>query len=231
MSKVAISPGYRTMSQMIAEDLQDRISAGTLAPGERLLLKSLSEQFGCSEIPVRDALRTLQSAGLINVVPHKGAFVNAPNVYELVQLTEIRSLLEPEATIAAVPHSDAEMIDCLRAMLSEMSALVEQGDWAEYGRLNRRFHDFILDRSPNQKLVSLVKDLWGQADRARLVYMKGPEFLVESVRQHTSIVDALEQKDSAKLRQLVAAHSEFGLNAVRSLAAEAELNDNKRMQK
>jgi DNA-binding GntR family transcriptional regulator len=225
-----ISPGYRTMAQVILEDLRDRISAGTLAPGERLRLKPLSEQFGCSEIPVRDALRTLQSAGLINVIPHTGAFVSAPNIDELVQLTEIRSILEPEATMAAAPHIDAEMILRLRAMLSEMSTLVKQGASAEYGRLNRRFHGFILNMSPNKKLVSLVKDMWGQADRARLVYKKGPKFLVESVRQHADIVDAIEQKDSATLRQLVVAHSQFGLNAVRSLAAEAALNDDKRGQ-
>lgn len=225
-----IRPDYRTRAQVILEELRDRISAGALAPGERLLLKPISEQFGCSEIPVREALRTLQSEGLINVIPHAGAFVTAPNIDELVQLTEIRSILEPEATVAAAPHIDAEMLVGLRAMLSEMSTLVKQDASEEYGRLNRRFHNFILNRAPNQKLVSLVRDLWGQADRARLVYKKGPKFLDESVRQHEDIVDAIEQKDLATLRQLVAAHSQFGLNAVRSLAAEAALNDDKRGQ-
>ena len=55
----------------------------------------------------------------------------------------------------------------------------------------------------------------------RLVYRKGPEFLVESVRQHADIVDAIARKDYPALRQMVVAHSQYGLNAVRSLAAEA----------
>lgn len=228
MSVAAVPQAYKTRAQIILEELRGRISAGVLAPGERLLLKSIAGQFGCSEIPVREALRSLQSEGLINVIAHSGAFVSAPDIDELVQLTEIRSILEPEAAVAAAPHIDAEMLVVLRAMLSEMSGLVKQDAWEECGRLNRRFHFSILDRTPNIKLVSLIKDLWGQADRARLVYAKGAEFLDESVRQHVDIVDAIEEKDLATVRQMVTAHSQFGLNAVRSLAAKVALNDTKR---
>lgn len=224
MSLEVIRPDYRTRAQVILEEMRDRISTGVLAPGARLLLKPISEEFGCSEIPVREALRALQSEGLITVIPHTGAFVSAPNIDELVELTEVRSILEPEATVAAAPFIDAGMIAKLRDMLAEMRTLSEQNAAQEYGRLNRRFHTFILDKTPNQKMAALVKDLWGQADRGRLVYKKGPGFLDESMRQHTEIVDAIERKDVARLREIVAAHSQYGLNAVRSLAAEAALD-------
>lgn len=224
MSLEVIRPDYRTRAQVILEEMRDRISTGVLAPGARLLLKPISEEFGCSEIPVREALRALQAEGLITVIPHTGAFVSAPNIDELVELTEVRSILEPEATVAAAPYIDAVMIAKLRDMLAEMRTLGEQNAAQEYGRLNRRFHTFILDKTPNQKMAALVKDLWGQADRGRLVYKKGPGFLGESMRQHTEIVDAIECKDLARLREIVAAHSQYGLNAVRSLAAEAALD-------
>ncbi len=215
-----IRPDYRTRAQVILEELRDRISTGALAPGDHLLLKPISEEFGCSEIPVREALRGLQSEGFITVIPHTGAFVSAPNIDELVELTEVRSILEPEAMVAAAPHIDAGMIARLREMLSEMRSLTDQNASEDYGRLNRHFHTFILNKAPNKKLVSLVMDLWGQADRGRLVYKKGPGFLDESMRQHTEIVDAIEDKDLARLRRLTASHSQYGLNAVRSLAAE-----------
>lgn len=224
MSLEVIRPDYRTRAQVILEEMRDRISTGVLAPGARLLLKPISEEFGCSEIPVREALRALQAEGLITVIPHTGAFVSAPNIDELVELTEVRSILEPEATVAAAPYIDAVMIAKLRDMLAEMRTLGEQNAAQEYGRLNRRFHTFILDKTPNQKMAALVKDLWGQADRGRLVYKKGPGFLGESMRQHTEIVDAIERKELARLREIVAAHSQYGLNAVRSLAAEAALD-------
>ena len=221
MASEVIRPDYRTRAQLVLDELRDRIATGALAPGDRLLLKPISEEFGCSEIPVREALRSLQSEGLINVIPHAGAFVSAPNIDELVELTEIRSILEPEATVAAAPHITAPMIATLRDMLEEMRLLIGAEGTQEYGRLNRRFHTFILDRAPNRKLVELVKDLWGQADRGRLVYKKGPQFLEESVRQHSAIVDAIERKDLIRLRHLVASHNQFGLDAVRSLAAQA----------
>jgi DNA-binding GntR family transcriptional regulator len=221
VSLEVIRPDYRTRSQVILEELRDRISTGTLAPGDRLLLKPISEEFGCSEIPVREALRALQSEGLITVIPHTGAFVSAPNIDELVELTEVRSILEPEATVAAAPHIDPQMIAKLREMLAEMRRLMKRNAAQDYGRLNRRFHTTILEQAPNQKLVALVKDLWGQADRGRMVYQKGPRFLDESMRQHTQIVDAIEARDFAGLRRIVVAHSQYGLNAVRSLAAQA----------
>jgi len=227
VSLEVIRPDYRTRAQVILEELRDRISTGILAPGDRLLLKPISEEFGCSEIPVREALRALQSEGLITVIPHTGAFVSAPNIEELVELTEVRSILEPEATVAAAPHIDAGMIATLRGMLAEMRTLSDQNAAQDYGRLNRRFHTFILDKTPNQKMAALVKDLWGQADRGRLVYKKGPRFLDESMRQHTQIVDAIERQDLAGLRKIVAAHSQYGLNAVRSLAAQAALDESK----
>lgn len=223
MSLEVIRPDYRTRAQVILEEMRERISTGVLAPGARLLLKPISEEFGCSEIPVREALRALQSEGLITVIPHTGAFVSAPNIEELVELTEVRSILEPQATIAAAPHIDAGMIAKLRDMLAEMRHLSEQNAAQEYGRLNRRFHTFILNKTPNQKMAALVKDLWGQADRGRLVYQKGPRFLDESLRQHTEIVGAIERKDLARLREIVADHSQYGLNAVRSLAAEVAM--------
>lgn len=221
VSLEVIRPDYRTRAQVILEEMRDRISTGSLAPGDRLLLKPISEEFGCSEIPVREAMRALQAEGLITVIPHTGAFVSAPNIGELVELTEVRAILEPEATVAAAPHIDAGMIAKLRGMLADMRHLSDQNAAQEYGRLNRRFHTFILDQTPNQKMAALVKDLWGQADRGRLVYKKGPSFLDESMRQHTGIVDAIECKDLARLREIVVAHSQYGLDAVRSLAAEA----------
>jgi DNA-binding GntR family transcriptional regulator len=223
VSETAGRSDYRTRAQVILEDLRDRISTGMLAPGDRLLLKPISQEFGCSEIPVREALRSLQAEGFINVIPHVGAFVAAPNIEELVQLTEVRAILEPEATVAAAPHVDEQLLERLRAMLLQMRDLIGRGDAEEYGRLNRRFHQLILDQAPNKKLVALVKDLWGQADRGRLVYKKGTEFLAESVRQHADIVDAITRKDYTALRELVVDHSQYGLNAVRSLAAEAAL--------
>lgn len=223
MSDAVGRSDYRTRAQVILDDLRDRISAGVLAPGDRLLLKPISQQFGCSEIPVREAFRSLQAEGYINVIPHVGAFVSAPNVAELVELTEVRAILEPEATLAAAPHLTPGMLDELRAMLDAMRELIDDGDSEQYGRLNRRFHELILEQAPNRKLVALVKDLWGQADRGRLVYRKGPDFLVESVRQHADIVDAIANRDYTALREVVTAHSQYGLNAVRSLAAEAAL--------
>jgi DNA-binding GntR family transcriptional regulator len=218
MSEIRPAP-FKTRVQHVLHELRTRIMDGVLAPGTRLLLKPIAESFGCSEIPVREAFRSLESEGLITVLPHVGAFVSLPKVDDLVHLTEIRSLLEPEATVSAAACIDKAAIVTLREMLADMADMLERRSYEEYGRLNRRFHEFIMDRAPNQRLVTLIKEVWSQCERARLVYQKGQDFLVESLHHHVDIVDAIERRDLAALRTLVTMHSQYGLDAVRSLAA------------
>jgi DNA-binding GntR family transcriptional regulator len=210
--------GFRTKAQIVFDDLQQRIASGELVPGERLLLKSIAQEFGCSEIPVREAFRSLAAAGFVELVPHGGAHVSAPNVQDIVELTEIRALLEPEATcLAAERLGEAALVE-LEAVLAQMSALGRAKDAPKYGALNRRFHDIILSGCPNRKLAALINDLWDRAERGRLVYLKGSKFLAESLAQHTEMIRLIRKRDFVALRALSVRHSQFGLQAVRDLA-------------
>ena len=189
-----------------------------MIPGERLLLRTIAQQFSCSEIPVREAFRSLAARGFVELVPHGGAHVSAPNVNEIADLTETRALLEPDATfLAAQLLQDGDLRE-LDSILVAMVAAANADARAEYGALNRRFHDVILARCPNRKLVEIINDLWDRAERGRLVYLKGQEFIEESLAQHTEIVRLIRARDFAALRGLSVRHSQFRLAAIRELA-------------
>ena len=203
---------------MVFDDLRRQIASGVLVPGERLLLRSIAQQFNCSEIPVREAFRSLAARGFVELVPHGGAHVSAPKVNEIAELTETRALLEPEATFLAAQLIEASDLRELDSLLVAMAAAADANASAEYGTLNRRFHDVILARCPNRKLVEVINDLWDRAERGRLVYLKGPEFIAESLSHHTEMVRLIRDRDFAALRNLSMRHSRFGLSAIRELA-------------
>lgn len=209
---------FRTKAQIVFDELRRRIAVGELAPGERLLLKAIAEEFDCSEIPVREAFRSLAAIGFVDLIPHGGAHVSGLRADELIELTEIRAILEPEATAAAMPHIGATALKDLECFLDEMDDAAAQCDGALYGRLNRRFHARIIEHCPNQKLVALVTDLWERAERGRIVFRDDPAHLDHSTGQHREIVAAIVARDETRLRNVAIAHSRFWLDAVRRLA-------------
>jgi DNA-binding GntR family transcriptional regulator len=223
------TPGFKTKAHVVFDDLRQRIASGALVPGERLLLRSVAEDFGCSEIPVREAFRSLAAGGFVELVPHGGAHVSAPNVKEIAELTQIRALMEPEATYLAAQELDDAALADLDKMLTEMSAIASAEHAQEYGALNRRFHDRILSACPNQKLYSMINDLWDRAERGRLVYLRGTSFIAESLAQHTEMVRLIRARDFDELRELSDRHSQFGLQAVRDLAGWEELPETRKV--
>jgi DNA-binding GntR family transcriptional regulator len=212
-------PEFRTKAQMVFEALRQRIASGVLTPGTRLLLRTIAEEFDCSEIPVREAFRSLAAVGMVDLVPHGGAHVSVLRAEELIELTEIRALLEPEATVSALTYLDAAALEQLERLDEEMAAAAARLDGVAFGRLNRRFHGLIVEYCPNRKLAGLINDVWERAERGRAVFRNDTFHLEESVRQHRGLLEAMRGRATEDLRRRAEEHSRFGLEAVRRLAA------------
>lgn len=212
---MAALPDYRTKTQIIVEVVRTRIMSGELVPGERLVIRALANDFHCSDIPVREALRTLASEGLVTIVPHGGACVSKLDGNALIELTEARTLLEPEATIAAARVLPADTLDDLRRLLERLRAAADGGLNADYGRLNRAFHGAILAHCPNRTLAQLIEDLWDRAERGRAVHRIFEGHVGASMAHHEEIVRCIAAGDEDALRAVCLTHSAHGLAAVR----------------
>ena len=88
---------HRTLADRAFGALHDAIVAGTLAPGERLPIEELGEALGMSAMPIREALRRLDAAGLVENIPHRGARVTELAIADLAEVYEARLALEPLA--------------------------------------------------------------------------------------------------------------------------------------
>ena len=94
----------RTVKEQLADHLRDEIVRGTFEPGERLRLEDIASRFEVSTMPVREALRDLESEGLVTIYPHRGAVVTELTAEEMEDIYDIRATLEAMATRLAVPR-------------------------------------------------------------------------------------------------------------------------------
>lgn len=185
--------------------LLEEIRQGDLAPGQRLREIEIAERLGISRTPVREAIRQLESDGLVVHLPRQGATVRTLDYAEIMELYEMRTVLEGTAArLAARSASNVE--------LAELRALNEDLGEAGHGRaafeLNRQFHLTLLDAAKNRFLLKAVSAL------QRTMLILGPTTLIEpqrageAVAEHRRVLDALDSRDGNRAEAEMRAHIE-----------------------
>ncbi|MBL8572284.1 MAG: GntR family transcriptional regulator [Hyphomicrobiaceae bacterium] len=199
-------PGGITHAERLRTELAEEIARGRLTPGTALDETSLAERFGVSRTPVREALRELAAAGLIEYRPHRGAVVTALSAERVDEMFQVMAELEALcAASAAVAMTAAERAE-LGAMHQQAAELVRLGDLAGYTEANDRFHAFIYTASHNGFLAETVLGV-----RRRVVAFRRAQFsslgrLTESHREHDRVVQALLRGDREAAAREMRAH-------------------------
>ncbi len=192
-------------SLRIAASLRRAILAGELAPGARMRQEDIAAQFGSSRLPVREALRILQSDGLVTLVANSGAWVSQLDEGECAESYEIRERLEPlllrESMAALTPEDIARM----RGLAEEMELRPEVETFL---RLDREFHLLSYSRAKTVLLSSIIDRLWNTTQHYRrafavLVGAKGRQVVHY---EHLLLVDAIERGDSEDAQRILAGH-------------------------
>lgn len=154
-------------SQRVADVLADRILSGRLKPGERIKQDVLATELNMSRIPVRDALRILETRGLVTLHANASARVMSLSVRDMAISYEIRELLEPMLLAESLPHLTDEDLAELRRSKDELDAVA---DLDNYMPLSRQFHwtAFRGHRAP--LLAQIVERLWDTTQSYRRAY-------------------------------------------------------------
>lgn len=196
--------------QVAYRRLLEDIRSGTLAPGARLRETDLAERLGISRTPVREAIRQLEADGLVIHLARQGATIRTLDHAEVVELYEMRAVLEGTAArLAARAASDMELAE-LSALNSELAA-APAGPQAR--ELNRQFHRTLLDAARNRFLLKSMSAL------QKTLLILGPSTLVESgrvtsaVAEHAAVLTALEARDGIAAEAAMRGHVEAALLA------------------
>jgi len=190
-------------SHVIAEALRAAIVEGTLVPGAPLRQDAIARHFSVSAIPVREALRALESEGWVKVELNKGATVARLTPAEAREIYEIRSALESLAISLAIPNHTA-------ATLREAKALCEaaeqETDPALYVARNEAFHTCLYAPANRPQLAEMIAALHRRGERYLRLKFGLPAYKGESDAEHAAILSAVERKDVAVAQSLVTAH-------------------------
>lgn len=194
---------FKTKTQVVHERIREEIIAGKIKPGQRLVISDLAKDFGHSEIPVREAIRQLESEGIVQVTPHVGAVVSEINEKEFLEIYIIRIELEVLATRLAVPHIGEKALNKLNSLIQKAEIAIDEGKHEKLGTLNKDFHLSIYQAGPYSYLYRMILGLWEKFEFSNSVFAYVPDRAVPSWYEHRQIVEAIKNKDADLAAELV----------------------------
>lgn len=194
---------HQSLAEYIIKDLEDKIINGILKPGHRIIEEDLCKSFRVSQSPVREALRTLESQGLIKHEPRKGVTVTKLSPKEAEDVYRIRANLESLATYLAVKNNDPRVLQKLKKIHARMMKMVSDGEISTaYFNLNFKFHKTLVDASENQRLIKMVESFTKQVKRYRIEVLSVPGRVSASLKNHDAIIRSFEAGDAEKAEAL-----------------------------
>jgi DNA-binding GntR family transcriptional regulator len=205
-----------TKSEAIYRELKKQILDGNLKPGTRLLIQQISNQYGVSDIPVREALRELTAEGFVETIPHVGSKVASMSLTDIEEMLVMRECLEPFAAELTAANADANTIEKLEQYVHDMKKTFEAQDSAKYRDLNRAFHKLFIEASGNQLMTRTILDLMDSEKRMRMIFQLFPEILELSNNEHGTMVQYLKERNGKALAQVVYEHKKRVFDKLRN---------------
>ncbi|HEY6455449.1 MAG TPA: GntR family transcriptional regulator [Steroidobacteraceae bacterium] len=185
--------------------IRELIISGALPPGERIGQEDLANRFKTSRIPVREALRRLESEGLVVLIANSGAWVAKLDLQECIELYKIRERLEALALAEAVPKISKDEVAILEKLAGEME---ETQDNDSFLRLDREFHLASYRASGMIQLIGMVERFWNTTQHYRRAFIKisGPARRGPTNYEHRLIVDAIQRGDAEGAGRILREH-------------------------
>lgn len=214
MSTTAALPNHRQLRHLVAERLRAAVLNGELKAGEWLRQERLAQEYGVSQMPVREALKELAADGLVEHVPYRGVRVVAFTPHDVEDLYAHRAFLEGRAANAAAANISANEIAELKRLHTAMLERMAPSQITEYRALNREFHQLIVAASRRSYLIRSLAQIWASfpsmlwSNFSSTAHQPLPERDIRDPQEHAALIAALEQHDSAEAERVACGHIE-----------------------
>ncbi len=190
----------------IREALENDILTRLVSSGERIDEQEVARRFGVSRTPVREALHQLASAGLVELIPNRGAFVRRVSIGDLVQMFEVMAEFEAMAGRLSARRASERAIEQLSRALGACAEAAAAGDPNVYYAENSRFHDAIYGASGNAYLASEARRLHQRLSAYRRIQLRVPERIGQSLAEHEAIFRAIVAREPDEAARLLRDH-------------------------
>jgi len=197
---------YQPLRDVIFETLRKAIVSGDIKPGERLMEVSLADQMGVSRTPVREAIRRLEAEGLVTMIPRKGTHVSELSVKDIMDVLEVRTVLDKLATDLAAKRMQPAQLKSLESVHKQYISCVEKENMEGAVKKDVEFHDIIYSASGNPRLVAVAGSLREHIYRFRVIYMSGSLIAENVLNEHEEILTALKEAQNNIASNLAEKH-------------------------
>ncbi|MGZ5040209.1 MAG: phosphonate utilization associated transcriptional regulator [Usitatibacter sp.] len=197
-----------SLTTLVQRELERRILAGELAPGDKLTEEEIAGNLNVSRGPVREAFRALESAGLVRTEKNRGVFVREVSVDDADEIYEVRAGLDALIGRLAAQRIKAPEVAELRELMKRMQKAARARSVADYYPLNVRFHDRLAELTRNRTLLAHYRRLVNELHLYRRETLaRGADSFPISTREHSRIVEALAAKDAELASRLMYEHA------------------------
>ncbi len=204
MPEMTKAPLKNTSSgHAILSALRTSISGGRWPPGTPLRQAELAEEFGVSRIPVREALQTLQSEGLVRIEPNRGTFVSGFDKEQIDEIFDLRVMLEVDVLRRAVAKHDERSVRNLEAIQRELDHARDKSEWL---RLDRAFHDALYAPSEREATLKVIAALRTSVERFYISLLHPEARRGGWNDEHQQLIAAVRNKKSKLACELLTQH-------------------------
>jgi DNA-binding GntR family transcriptional regulator len=207
-----------TKAEAVYAEVRWRIVTGLLVPDTTVNQEAIAHELGVSITPVREALRRLESEGLVRFVAHSTVRIPPLDLRELDELYAVRSRLDPFAVELAAANGSPELGAELLKVIEQPPA---DGQPGEQFNSNRAFHRALYLASGNAELGALLDQLWDRTERYRYVLVASGNAQHTSSQEHQALALAVAHRDVAGAAELMAHHVKISHNLIREVLANS----------
>ncbi len=193
-----------SLREQAVEQIRIAIIEGRLKPNDHITENTLTSQLGVSRTPVREALILLEREGLVVAAPNRGCFVRAFTVKDVQEIFTLRTMLENFAGMLAMPVLSAKDYGHLRNSIRQQQYALTRQDFKSVRTIDMAFHQYIVERAAHTILFRNWREIVAQI--AAVLYLRAEAIAdydeFQSLKDHTSIVEAFEAHDLERLQAL-----------------------------
>jgi DNA-binding GntR family transcriptional regulator len=196
-----------SIREQTVDALREAILTGELKPGQSLIEMDLSKQLGVSRAPIREALRILNSEGLVETIPYHGTTVGRLTKDDIEELYSMRILLETFALERIITINNSENVEILKELYERMVEAGTRDDLKAVNEIDREFHDTIISMSEH-KLLELMWQMVAMKVRQVMALrnMRNTD-LTQIARNHLPLIEEIKNGNISEAKRLLSEHS------------------------
>ncbi|MGP5564513.1 GntR family transcriptional regulator [Vreelandella alkaliphila] len=212
---------FKTRAHFVADDLRKRILGGEFKGGTQLRQDALASDYDVSRIPVREALLTLESEGLVEFYAHRGAFTTELSVSKIRELFELRILLETYVLKHAIDNLTEADLDKAEDILRKYDDALNRGgevdNWSEY---NYAFHLALYAPAELPETLAIIHQLNTKSDRYIRMQLVYSQEITKAEKEHHELLELARQRDTDNACRLLKTHIEDACGSIIAVLGE-----------